>query len=66
MIEPRVRDIVEIYKLANIVGVNAYLTDPDMIVDPSTWSGRIKSMIDKKEFMTAKASIELIAYKFNK
>ena len=64
MIEPRVRDIVMIYKLANIVGVSAYLTDPNMTIDSSTWSGRIKSMIDKKEFMTAKAEIELIAYKF--
>jgi len=64
MIEPRVRDIIEIYKLANIQGVNAYLTDPDMIVDPSTWSGKLKEMIDKKNYYTAKATIEIIAYKF--
>jgi hypothetical protein len=35
-----------------------------MIVDPSTWSGQIKKMIEDQEFLTAKMIIEFTAYKF--
>ncbi|MCK9446486.1 hypothetical protein M0Q50_06405 [bacterium] len=64
MIEPRVKDIIEMYKDGNLLQVYIYLTSEDMIVDPSTWSGNIKKMIENKQYESAKQIIELTAYKF--
>lgn len=66
MKEPRVRGIIDNYKQGNLKGVYEYLSQPDMIVDPSTWSGKIKQMIEKEEFYSAKILIETTAYKFIK
>jgi len=66
MKEPRVKDIITIYQKDNLKGVHEYLIHPDMTVDPSTWSGNIKSLIENKHFQTAKEIIELTAYKFLK
>ena len=66
MKEPRVKIIVNKYMQGNLAKVYDYLTESDMIVDPSTWAGRIKQTIEEKEFKTAKAMIELVAYKFIK
>ena len=64
MKEPRVKDIIESYKTGNIVKVYEYLSQENMTVDPSTWAGQIKKLIENKQFITAKQMIELIAYKF--
>ena len=66
MKEPRVREIIKIYEKGNIIKVQEYFNQPDMIVDPSTWAGRLKDHIEKEQFFTAKAQIETIAYKFIK
>ena len=66
MKEPRVRIIVNKYMQGNLVKVYDYLTESDIVVDPSTWAGRVKQTIEKKEFKTAKAMIEIVAYKFIK
>jgi hypothetical protein len=66
MKEPRVKQIIKNYKEGNIEKVYEYLSQSDMIVDPSTWSGQIKKMIENKQFITAKQTIELIAYKLIK
>lgn len=62
-IEPRVQEIVENYAQGNLAQVYEYLTLEGMIVDPSTWAGRLKMMIEQHRYATAKNSIELIAYK---
>jgi len=64
MKEPRVIELIKNYNKGNLKQVYEYLTQPDMIVDPNTWSGRIKEMIDNKQFETAKQLIELTSYKF--
>jgi len=64
MKEPRVKDIIKNYQKGNLKQVNEYLTHPDMVVDPSTWCGQIKQMIENKQFNTAIELIELTAYKF--
>ena len=64
MKEPRVKEIILNYKEGNIKQVYEYLTHPDMVVDPSTWSGNIKKMIENEQFESTKQTIELIAYKF--
>jgi len=66
MKEPRVKDIVKNYQKGNLKQVYDYLTQEDMIVDPSTWSGQVKRLIEDKQFITAKEMIELTAYKFFK
>jgi hypothetical protein len=63
MKQPHVKDIVNIYSTKNILGVKQYLNQEDMHIDPSTWCGYIKKLIDNKEYITAKAAIELIGYK---
>ena len=66
MKEPRVKEIIDVYVHGNLKEVYEYLTQPDMVVDPSTWSGRIKNMIENKQFETTKQIIELTGYKFFK
>lgn len=66
MKEPRVKEIIEAYKKGNIEYVRDYLTQNDMVVDPSTWAGYVKNLIDNKQYLTAKQTIELTGYKFLK
>lgn len=63
MIEPRVKEIVDIYAKENIIGVYNYLTVDGMVVDPNTWAGKIKKMIEDKQYRSVQSNIELIAYK---
>ena len=64
MKEPRVKEIVEEYRKHNLKGVYMYLTQEGMVVDPNTWSGKIKNLIEAKKYLTAKEEIELVGYKF--
>ena len=63
---PRVKDLIKNYKEGNLQKVNEYLSQPGMTIDPSTWEGRIKKMIDDKMYKTAICEIELVGYKFLK
>jgi len=60
---PRVRDVIKMYKDANLQGVDAYLNQPGMIVDPLSWEGKIKKLIDNKLYNSAKCEIELVGCK---
>lgn len=64
MKEPRVIEIIECYKKNNLVGVYAYLTQDDMIIDEKSWAAQIKKLIENNSYHTAKDMIELVAYKF--
>ena len=66
MKEPRVKDILENYKKGNLNQVYIYLTQPEMQVDPSTWSGQILRLLEDKKYNTVKELIEITFYKFNK
>lgn len=66
MKEPRVLDIITNYQKGNLNKVYDYLTQESMVVDPSTWAGQIKRLIEDKQFITAKEMIEITAYKFIK
>lgn len=61
---PRVKHIIETYKKENLVGVLEYLTQEDMIVDPSTWAFNLKETIESEQYHTAKQLIEIVMYKF--
>jgi hypothetical protein len=62
--EPRVKKVIQNYQKGNIKQVYEYLNQSNMNVDPSTWAGQIKQLIENKEYLTAKALIETTAYKF--
>jgi hypothetical protein len=62
--EPRVKELIENYTKGNLKQVYEYLTGPKMTIDPNTWSGKIKEMIEKHQYNSAKQLIELTAYKF--
>jgi len=66
MKEPRVKELVEHYQSDSLRGVYLYLTQKDMNVDPNTWCGNIKTLIENKQFITAQQEIELIGYKILK
>lgn len=61
---PRVKDVIKKYKEGNIAKVDEYLSQPDMVVDPLSWEGKIKKLIDDKMYNTAICEIELVGYKF--
>jgi hypothetical protein len=66
MKEPRVKELIKAYQQGNIIKVKEYLEQDEMIIDPSTWSGYVKKLIDNEHYETAKQTIELTAYKFLK
>ena len=63
---PRVKHILYTYEHENIKGVLEYLSQPEMIVDPSTWAGTLKRIIEAEQYHSARQQLELIAYKFVK
>lgn len=66
MKEPRVIKIIEHYQRGNLKQVYEYLIQPDMVIDENSWANQIKNYIENKQFETAKAAIEMVAYKFIK
>ena len=64
MKEPRVKELLKNYEKGNLKQVYEYLTQSGMTIDSSTWSGQVKKMIEDKQFISAKALIETVAYKF--
>lgn len=63
---PRVKEILSEFDKAGINGVFQYLNQSDMIIDPSTWAGKLMKDIEEKNIYTAISKIELIEYKFRK
>ena len=63
---PRVKEILNEFDKSGINGVFKYLIQPDMVIDPSTWSGKLLEDIRNKNIYTAMSKIELIGYKFSK
>lgn len=63
---PRVKQILKVYQKNGLTEVYSYLTQEDMVVDPESWAGQIKQLIENKYYYTAKTSIETLLYKFLK
>ena len=64
MKEPRVKEVIKNYQEGNLKQVLEYLTQPDMVVDPDTWCGKVLQLINTEQYFTAKSLIEIVAYKF--
>lgn len=65
MKEPRVITIVKKYHEGNLEKVYEYLSDKDMCINPNSWAGNIKSLIEDKMYTTARKYIELVSYNLN-
>ena len=61
---PRVKEILREYEKNNIDGVEQYLGNCNMVIDPSTWAGKIKKLIEENKKISAMAEIELIINEF--
>jgi len=60
---PRVKEILQAAE-GGIENVKKYLSQSEMIIDPSTWCGQIKQSIDEGHVVSVLAEIELIKEKF--
>ena len=64
MSHPRVKDILVLYQAAGMVGVARYLDDPDLIIDPSTWTGKMKRLLDSHNWGSMEAEIASLLHTF--
>ena len=60
----RVKDILDVYSIKGLIGVSKYLMDDEIIVDPSTWSGKMKKLLETKNFGSMEAEIASILFTF--
>lgn len=60
----RVKDILETYETKGMAGVDMYLSDKDLILDPDTWTGKMKKLLDSKKFTSMEAEIASILFTF--
>lgn len=63
MKETRVTEIIQSYQKGNLKKVYEYLTQPDIVVLDNSWAGKIKKLIENKQFETAIQLIETVGYK---
>jgi hypothetical protein len=63
MIYPRVKDIINKYIEGGIPLLITFLNREDVKIEDISWVNEIKKHLDKKEFLTATAKIELVKYK---
>ena len=61
----KVKDILLNAQLGGILYVENYFNQSDLIIDPSSWSGKIKRLIEENKKISAMAEIELIINEFN-
>ena len=64
MSHPRVKDVLVLYQSAGMVGVARYLDDPDLIIDPSTWTGKMKRLLDSHNWGSMEAEIASLLHTF--
>ena len=61
---PRVKDVIEAYDIKGIAGVSKYLNNKDLIIDSSTWVGKMKRLLDSKKWFSMEAEIASILFIF--
>lgn len=60
----RVKDILEAYSIKGLEGVSKYLLDEDLIIDPISWSGKMKRLLDSQNLESMEAEIASILFTF--
>ncbi len=62
---PRVREVLNAFETAGLLGITHYFNQPEMTVDPSTWSGYIKQSIEKKDHnISLMVELRILSEKF--
>lgn len=60
----KVKEVLESYNEGGIVNVQLYLNQENLIIDPSTWANKIKTLLENNQQLSASAEIELIITEF--
>lgn len=58
---PRVRELLEFYKKSGLSGVSLYLNS-DLEIDPDTWVGKQKKLLDNKNYGSMEAEIASVLF----
>lgn len=61
---PRVKDLLITYQAGGMVGVARYLSDEDLVIDPSTWTGKMKRLLDSNNWGSMEAEIASLLHTF--
>ena len=61
----RVQEVIASYKEGGMVSVARYLSDEDMAIDPSTWTGKMKRLLDSNNWRSMEAEIASLMFTFN-
>lgn len=60
----RVKDILEAYSIKGMAAVARYLSDEDLIIEPDTWSAKMKRLLDSQNWMSMEAEIASMLFTF--
>ncbi len=60
----RVKEILEAYSTKGMVAVARYLSDEDLIIEPDTWSAKMKRLLDSQNWTSMEAEIASILFTF--
>ena len=61
---PRVKDILVHYQAGGMVAVARYLSDEDLTIDPDTWTGKMKRLLDSHNWGSMEAEIASLLHTF--
>lgn len=61
---PRVKEVLNAYSKNGMGGVSKYLLNEDLIIDPNTWVGKMKRLLDSKSLSSMEAEIASILFIF--
>ena len=61
---PRVKDLLIAYDSGGMVSVIRYLNDDNLIIDPSTFIGKMKNLLDTNKVASMEAEIASLIHTF--
>ena len=61
---PRVKDILVHYQAGGMVAVARYLSDEDLVIDPDTFAGKMKRLLDSNNWGSMEAEIASLLHTF--
>ena len=61
---PRVKDVLVHYQAGGMVAVARYLSDEDLTIDPDTWTGKMKRLLDSNNWGSMEAEIASLSHTF--
>jgi hypothetical protein len=65
MKSPRVRTVLKVAQTDGVEGLNRYFSQQGMVVDPSTWSGKIQRLLQDNKQASVMLEINMMLDKLN-